>query len=139
MKRKKRRFLIGVLIVLALIVGAVIAAYEMIASPFQAMLLAGYGKRLTFQIEAGEAAAPRVPKYGPYNLRTGYARLPEFVRKLKGQDFEVTAQARGRGVTVPAVDGLIAATARRHGLYLMTRNVADFAATGAPVLNPWQE
>jgi len=94
MKRKKRRFLIGVLIVLALIVGAVIAAYEMIASPFQAMLLAGYGKRLTFQIEAGEAAAPRVPKYGPYNLRTGYARLPEFVRKLKGQDFEVTAQAR---------------------------------------------
>ena len=80
--------------------------------------------------------------------------LQEWVRKLQAEfadhilpvDLatcaiwgEVTAQARGRGVTVPAVDGLIAATARRHGLYLMTRNVADFAATGAPVLNPWQE
>jgi predicted nucleic acid-binding protein len=52
---------------------------------------------------------------------------------------EIIAQARRQGITVPAVDGLIAATARRHGLRLMTRNVADFAATGAVVLNPWQE
>lgn len=80
--------------------------------------------------------------------------LQEWVRKLQAEfadhilpvDLatcatwgEVTAPARGRGVTVPAVDGLIAATARRHGLYLMMRNVADFAATGVPVLDPWQE
>ena len=50
---------------------------------------------------------------------------------------ELTASARGQGITVPAVDGLIAATALRHGLHLMTRNVADFEATGVMLLNPW--
>jgi membrane peptidoglycan carboxypeptidase len=94
LKRKKRRALIAVLIFLLLIVAAVIAAYELIASPFQAMLLAGYGKRLTFQTEAGENAALRAPKFGPYDIRTGYTGLPEFVRRLKQQGFEVTAQAR---------------------------------------------
>jgi len=52
---------------------------------------------------------------------------------------ETIAQARRQGINVPAVEGLIAATARRHGLRLMTRNVADFAATGASLLNPWAE
>lgn len=52
---------------------------------------------------------------------------------------EITARAGQQGVVVPAVDGLIAATALRHGLHLMTRNVADFAATGVLLINPWQE
>jgi len=34
-------------------------------------------------------------------------------------------------------DGLIAATARVHDLFLVTRNVADFEDTGASVINPW--
>jgi len=51
---------------------------------------------------------------------------------------EITAQARTQGITVPAVDGLIAATALRYGLHLMTRNTADFAATGVLLTNPWE-
>lgn len=50
---------------------------------------------------------------------------------------EITASARGQGVIIPAVDGLIAATAQRHGLHLMTRNVGDFEATGTMLINPW--
>jgi len=50
---------------------------------------------------------------------------------------EITALARLQDITVPAVDGLITATARRYGLHLMTRNVSDFAATGVLTLNPW--
>ena len=34
-------------------------------------------------------------------------------------------------------DALIAATALVHGMTVVTRNVADFEATGVPLLNPW--
>lgn len=35
-------------------------------------------------------------------------------------------------------DALIAATALVHGMTVVTRNVADFKATGVPVINPWE-
>ena len=38
---------------------------------------------------------------------------------------------------VPAIDSLIAATALRHRLSVVTRNVRDFDATGVEILNPW--
>lgn len=34
-------------------------------------------------------------------------------------------------------DALIAATALVHGMTVVTRNVADFEATGVPLINPW--
>lgn len=34
-------------------------------------------------------------------------------------------------------DALIAATALVHGMTVATRNVADFAPTGVPTLDPW--
>lgn len=36
-------------------------------------------------------------------------------------------------------DALIAATALVHGMTVVTRNVADFAATQVPLLNPWSD
>ncbi len=51
---------------------------------------------------------------------------------------ELTAQGRKHDKTIPAVDGLIAATAKRHGLHVMTRNVSDFSTTGVMLLNPWE-
>jgi len=93
-KPKTRRAWPWVLIALAILLGALIAAYELIASPFQAMVLAGYGKRLTFQLNEGENKEMRTPKAGPYDIRLGYVGLPEFVKRLKQQGFEVTQQAR---------------------------------------------
>jgi len=52
---------------------------------------------------------------------------------------ELTAYAQKGGVTVPAMDGLIAATARRHGLHVATRNTGDFDHTGAMLFNPWDD
>lgn len=50
---------------------------------------------------------------------------------------ELTARAQKKGVVIPSVDGLLAATALRHGLHVMTRNESDFKASGARILNPW--
>jgi len=50
---------------------------------------------------------------------------------------ELTAAAQRAGQTVSASAGLIAATARRHGLYVMTRNTTDFEPCGVLLLNPW--
>jgi hypothetical protein len=50
---------------------------------------------------------------------------------------ELTASAQKAGMVVHVSDGLIAATALRHGLHLMTRNVDDFAPSGALIVNPW--
>ncbi|SKA96083.1 PIN domain-containing protein [Thiothrix eikelboomii] len=52
---------------------------------------------------------------------------------------EMTAKAQRSGRIVAANDGLIAATALRHGLTVMTRNVADFVPTGALLFNPWED
>lgn len=38
---------------------------------------------------------------------------------------------------MPVVDSLIAATAIRHNLTLVTRNVRDFERFPIRVLNPW--
>jgi len=38
---------------------------------------------------------------------------------------------------IPVIDGLLAATARVHGLTLVTRNEVDVAGLGAKTLNPF--
>ncbi len=50
----------------------------------------------------------------------------------------LAAQAADKGRALHAADGLIAATAMRHGLGIMTRNVADFAFTAVQIINPWE-
>ena len=39
---------------------------------------------------------------------------------------------------VPVIDGLLAATAKVHGLTLATRNVKDVARSGAELVNPFE-
>lgn len=50
---------------------------------------------------------------------------------------DVTATAQKNGRIVAASDGLIAATAIRHGMHVVTRNVSDFKPTGVMLINPW--
>jgi len=64
-------------------------------------------------------------------------RILPIDRETAGIWGEVTAKAQQQGVQVPAADGLIAATALRHGLHVMTRNTKDFVATGVLLIDPW--
>lgn len=51
----------------------------------------------------------------------------------------LAAEAKRRGKPLPAIDGLLAATAQHHGLTLVTRDLAGLAASGVPVFNPWKQ
>ncbi|MEW6678115.1 MAG: transglycosylase domain-containing protein [Pseudomonadota bacterium] len=93
-KRRLRRLWLWPLLMVLLLAAAVFAAYELIASPLQAMVLAGYGKRLTFQLQEGRNATPPPSPTGPYDVRLGYPELPRFITRLEEQGFEVTHQAR---------------------------------------------
>lgn len=46
-------------------------------------------------------------------------------------------EIRRSGFTVGIKDTMIAASAKHHGLIVATRNVADFARCGVPVINPF--
>jgi predicted nucleic acid-binding protein len=50
----------------------------------------------------------------------------------------VTGNAAKRGVSLPVLDGLIAATALMHGMTVVTRNTDDILSTGVLFLNPWE-
>lgn len=41
--------------------------------------------------------------------------------------------------TLPAIDGLLAATALQHDLTLVTGNTRDFHGLGVPLINPCEE
>jgi toxin FitB len=54
-------------------------------------------------------------------------------------DFEIAQRWGALGVPdpLPAIDGLLAATALVHDWTLVTRNTKDMARTGVRLLNPW--
>lgn len=65
--------------------------------------------------------------------------LPAFSGRVLPVDTAVAQRCAALHVPDPRSDrdALIAATALVHHMTVVTRNVADFAATGAPLLNPW--
>ena len=52
---------------------------------------------------------------------------------------QLSDRARGQGHSPGFADIIIAATARRHGLTLLSRNAKDFVPLGVPVLDPFSK
>ena len=50
----------------------------------------------------------------------------------------LVVELRGKGETVPLLDGMIAATALQYDLIVATRNTGDFQKTGVRTLNPFE-
>ena len=50
----------------------------------------------------------------------------------------LTAAARNKGIVLPVIDGLLAATALEHNLTLVTRDTGQIPTMGVAVFNPWK-
>ena len=50
---------------------------------------------------------------------------------------EIAGQSEARGIPLPVIDSLIAATAITHNLAVVTRNTGDFERCGVKTINPW--
>lgn len=66
--------------------------------------------------------------------------LPSFAGRILSIDLAVAQRCASLHVPDPRADrdSLIAATALVHDLTIVTRNVGDFAGTGAVVIDPWR-
>jgi predicted nucleic acid-binding protein len=93
------------------------------------------------ELEIGVLQIERRDKQQGAALRTWLDTLvlPEFSGRIFPVDTAVVQRCARLHVPDPRAerDALIAATALTHGMIVVTRNVADFAATGVPLLNPW--
>lgn len=65
---------------------------------------------------------------------------PEFEDRTLSVDAAIARRCARLHVPNPKSerDALIAATALEHNLTVVSRNLTDFAATGVPMINPWQ-
>lgn len=94
------------------------------------------------EIEQGVARLPPGERRRAYERMVREALPARFAGHMLPVDAEVASswgEYSGRHKqTLPVVDGLIAATARVHGLTVVTRNVGDFRRFDVPLLNPWE-
>ena len=51
---------------------------------------------------------------------------------------QLVAKWDKKGIALPSLDSQLAATAHRHGLTVVTRNVTDFQNAGVKLLNPFE-
>ncbi|MDR1727026.1 MAG: transglycosylase domain-containing protein [Acidobacteriota bacterium] len=76
------------------LVVAAAGLHELQTSVFSSRILAHYARKMSFQVEPGPSPNIVFPKDGPFDIRAGYALLPEFQRRLEAAGYRVTHQAR---------------------------------------------
>lgn len=80
-------------------------AQEMQTSRLQARYLSGIDRDVSFGVEAGRSDSIRFPTQGgPYDVRLGYAQLPDFQARLLAHGYVVTSQARDSSTMTSIAD-----------------------------------
>lgn len=112
-----------------------VAKREMQSSDLQAQLFAKQTRSLTYAIRAGAGGRDVFPLGGPYDVRLGYSRLPQFIANLKAQHFAIIRQARqsaGLHAFVAAQGYAIYHEKQHAGLVLRDRTGAPLYAASYP-------
>ena len=94
MHRFSRRILIGLAVLLLLLCIIGLIAWELLSSTFEARYLANTMQKMTWRVEPGPSKRIVFPKYGPYDVRMGYSKLPDYTRRLKSYGWSITEQAK---------------------------------------------
>jgi len=86
----RRSLLLGSISIALLVLGLV----EMRTSALQALVLSQAARALTYRVAPGPSPSVTYPQTGPYDVRLGYTRLPDFVDRLEAGGYRVEQQAR---------------------------------------------
>jgi len=86
-----RRSLLLSVVAVALVL---LALVEIRTSALQALVLSQAARVLTYRVAAGPSPSVTYPQTGPYDVRLGYTRLPDFVDRLEAGGYRVEQQAR---------------------------------------------
>ena len=98
---------------------------------------------------AGGVAAAVLVFIGWGFWKAGQPPAPYFQGQMEAKEADIAPKVTARiskllvtegqkaRYTYAQPDALIAATAKVHGLAVVTRNVEDFVQAGVPILNPW--
>ncbi len=94
MHKIPRRILIGFGILLLTLGLVGLIAWELLSSALEAKYLARTAQKMTWQIRPGPSDRIRYPGQGPYDVRLGYSKLPDYLARLDKAGWQVDRQAR---------------------------------------------
>jgi membrane peptidoglycan carboxypeptidase len=110
-------------------------ATELRTSRYQARYCSRVASELGFRTRPGPSTAVRYPAKGPYDLRFGYARMPQFFDRLTQNGFTIRSQARSSPTLLDLCDrGLypIYREKSQGGLTLLDRHERSLLEFRAP-------
>ncbi|MCY1504121.1 Transglycosylase [compost metagenome] len=83
------------LVLLVLVTALALALYhELRTADLQSREISRYAATLTYSLEQGPSPAIRFPEAGPFDLRLGYARLPNMLERLAKRDYLILQQTQ---------------------------------------------
>lgn len=94
MRKFPRRILIGFGILLLSLGLVGLVAWELLSSALEARYLAKTAQKMTWQIRPGPSDRIRYPGQGPYDVRLGYSKLPDYLARLDKAGWQIDRQAR---------------------------------------------
>ncbi|MBU1054564.1 MAG: transglycosylase domain-containing protein [Proteobacteria bacterium] len=119
------RILIYILLFFLISLGIELFVRDIKTSRMQSLLFSHIAKKCTYELENGESKDIRFPKFGPYDIRLGYSRIPEWIVKMSGEGYTVAKQAKWSPTLLRCVDmGLFAIYREKvqNGICLLDRH-----------------